>query len=46
MIGLLIYGGFLVRRGEITIGDMTSLFIYVNWIEWSLGSECIIEDKS
>ena len=39
MIGLLIYGGFLVQRGEITVGDMTSLFIYVNWIEWSLGSE-------
>ena len=39
MIGLLIYGGFLVRRGEISVGDMTSLFIYVNWIEWSLGSE-------
>ena len=38
MIGLLLYGGFLVRRGEITVGDMTSLFIYVNWIEWSLGS--------
>lgn len=40
MIGLLIYGGFLVKRGEITVGDVTSLFIYVNWIEWSLSSEC------
>jgi ABC-type multidrug transport system fused ATPase/permease subunit len=40
MIGLLIYGGVLVRRGEISVGDMTSLFIYVNWIEWSLNSEC------
>ncbi|OCF30539.1 protoheme IX farnesyltransferase [Kwoniella heveanensis BCC8398] len=38
MIGLLIYGGVLVRRGEITVGDMTSLFIYVNWIEWSLNT--------
>lgn len=39
MIGLLIYGGVLVKRGEISVGDMTSLFIYVNWIEWSLNSE-------
>ncbi|WWC61970.1 protoheme IX farnesyltransferase [Kwoniella dejecticola CBS 10117] len=38
MIGLLIYGGVLVKRGEITVGDMTSLFIYVNWIEWSLNT--------
>ncbi|WVO18341.1 protoheme IX farnesyltransferase [Cryptococcus depauperatus] len=38
MIGLLIYGGVLVRRGEITVGDMTSLFIYVSWIEWSLNT--------
>ncbi|EIW70549.1 hypothetical protein TREMEDRAFT_43245, partial [Tremella mesenterica DSM 1558] len=38
MIGLLLYGGFLVRRGEISIGDMTSLLIYVNWIEWSLNT--------
>ncbi|KAK8864612.1 protoheme IX farnesyltransferase [Kwoniella newhampshirensis] len=38
MIGLLIYGGVLVRRGEISVGDMTSLFIYVNWIEWSLNT--------
>ncbi|ORY26180.1 hypothetical protein BCR39DRAFT_498549 [Naematelia encephala] len=38
MIGLLIYGGFLVKRGEISVGDMTSLLIYVNWIEWSLGT--------
>ncbi|WVF71235.1 protoheme IX farnesyltransferase [Kwoniella sp. CBS 6097] len=38
MIGLLIYGGVLVQRGEITVGDMTSLFIYVNWIEWSLNT--------
>lgn len=38
MIGLLLYGGVLVRRGEISVGDMTSLFIYVNWIEWSLNS--------
>lgn len=41
MIGLLIYGGVLVRRGEISVGDMTSLFIYVNWIEWSLNSKRI-----
>lgn len=39
MIGLLLYGGVLVRRGEISVGDMTALFIYVNWIEWSLNSE-------
>ena len=39
MIGLLIYGGVLVKRGEISVGDMTSMFIYVNWIEWSLNSE-------
>lgn len=39
MIGLLIYGGVLVKRGEISVGDMTSLFIYVNWIEWSLNSK-------
>jgi len=39
IIGLLIYGGFLVKRGDISVGDMTSLFIYVNWIEWSLGGE-------
>ncbi|WRT66572.1 protoheme IX farnesyltransferase [Kwoniella shivajii] len=38
MIGLLIYGGVLVKRGEISVGDMTSLFIYVNWIEWSLNT--------
>ncbi|WVR06840.1 protoheme IX farnesyltransferase [Kwoniella sp. DSM 27419] len=38
MIGLLIYGGVLVQRGEISVGDMTSLFIYVNWIEWSLNT--------
>lgn len=41
IIALLIYGGFLVKRGEITVGDMTALFIYVNWIEWSLNSEFI-----
>ena len=39
IVGLLIYGGLLVQKGEITVGDMTSLFIYVNWIEWSLNSE-------
>jgi len=39
MIGLLLYGGVLVKRGEISVGDMTALFIYVNWIEWSLNSE-------
>ncbi|KAK4688096.1 ATP-binding cassette, subfamily B (MDR/TAP), member 10, partial [Tremellales sp. Uapishka_1] len=38
MIGLLLYGGLLVRKGEISVGDMTSLFIYVNWIEWSLNT--------
>lgn len=38
MIGLLIYGGFLVKQGTVSIGDMTSLLIYVNWIEWSLNS--------
>lgn len=38
MIGLLIYGGHLVSKGEISVGDMTSLLIYVNWIEWSLNS--------
>ena len=42
IIGLLIYGGFLVKKGEISVGDMTSLFIYVNWIEWSLGGKLII----
>jgi ABC-type multidrug transport system fused ATPase/permease subunit len=41
IIGLLIYGGFLVKRGDISVGDMTSLFIYVNWIEWSLGSKFV-----
>jgi len=49
MIGLLLYGGVLVRRGEISVGDMTALFIYVNWIEWSLNSRSIsrvIEDTS
>lgn len=39
MIGLLIYGGLLVQRGEITVGDMTTSLIYVNWIEWSLNSK-------
>jgi ABC-type multidrug transport system fused ATPase/permease subunit len=39
MIGLLIYGGILVQRGEVTVGDMTTSLIYVNWIEWSLNSE-------
>lgn len=39
MIGLLIYGGILVQRGEITVGDMTTSLIYVNWIEWSLNSK-------
>lgn len=39
MIGLLIYGGMLVQRGEVTVGDMTTSLIYVNWIEWSLNSE-------
>jgi ABC-type multidrug transport system fused ATPase/permease subunit len=39
MIGLLIYGGLLVQRGEISVGDMTTSLIYVNWIEWSLNSE-------
>jgi ABC-type multidrug transport system fused ATPase/permease subunit len=43
MIGLLLYGGVLVRRGEISVGDMTALFIYVNWIEWSLNSESLEE---
>ncbi|KAL1411619.1 ATP-binding cassette permease mdl1 [Vanrija albida] len=38
MIGLLIYGGILVQRGEITVGDMTTSLIYVNWIEWSLNT--------
>lgn len=38
MIGLLIYGGFLVQRGEVSVGDMTTSLIYVNWIEWSLNS--------
>lgn len=41
MIGLLIYGGILVQRGEVTVGDMTTSLIYVNWIEWSLNSEYI-----
>jgi ABC-type multidrug transport system fused ATPase/permease subunit len=39
MIGLLIYGGFMVKSGDVSVGDMTSLLIYVNWIEWSLNSE-------
>ena len=39
IIGLLLYGGVLMQRGEISVGDMTALFIYVNWIEWSLNSE-------
>ena len=39
IIGLLLYGGVLMKRGEISVGDMTALFIYVNWIEWSLNSE-------
>ncbi|GMK53614.1 hypothetical protein CspeluHIS016_0102000 [Cutaneotrichosporon spelunceum] len=38
MIGLLIYGGILVQRGEVTVGDMTTSLIYVNWIEWSLNT--------
>ncbi|KAL7419863.1 ATP-binding cassette permease mdl1 [Cryptotrichosporon argae] len=38
MIGLLIYGGILVRRGEVSVGDMTTSLIYVNWIEWSLNT--------
>lgn len=38
MIGLLIYGGMLVQRGEVSVGDMTTSLIYVNWIEWSLNT--------
>lgn len=42
MIGLLLYGGVLVKRGEISVGDVTALFIYVNWIEWSLNSKSLV----
>lgn len=44
IIGILIYGGVLMQRGEISVGDMTALFIYVNWIEWSLNSEWLKGD--
>lgn len=45
MIGLLIYGGILVQRGEVTVGDMTTSLIYVNWIEWSLNSELDLSES-
>ncbi|ORX35705.1 hypothetical protein BD324DRAFT_72669 [Kockovaella imperatae] len=36
LIGLLLYGGYLMSRGQITVGDMTASLIYIHWVEWSI----------
>ncbi|GAA5918067.1 hypothetical protein JCM6882_006225 [Rhodosporidiobolus microsporus] len=36
LIALLVYGGSLVARGEITVGDLTSLMVYTFYIGGSL----------
>lgn len=43
MIGFLIYGGVLVKWGEILVGDMIFFFIYVNWIEWFFNSKFVFK---
>ena len=39
LIGLLLYGGLLVSRGTISVGDMTASLIYIHWVEWGVQSE-------
>ena len=39
LIGLLLYGGYLMSQGQITVGDMTASLIYIHWVEWSIQSE-------